>query len=419
MSSAIVPTPGLNTTSSTPVTAPADNTVSWQSIFFGLAALALNSMTQRSYFDESLPANSMIFAMRSSPFVCIADLIEAFVVIILYFVQKRSVNVSSSDDTAIEGDATRLGAFAEVIGSKKSRGRPWVMLVLFVGTSTQAVKILGSKCLIWTKIWTVSYVTSYIALALIEVSPARVTDQIAMIGKYRIRLEAMRTFRTTLHVTAMIIHALCFFWTSYQLVHLDISMLFEYSAFLSLWALLIRLPAMIETVIVAMTIFSPLWLLIIPIFMLVIRIYQVMTRLESDRQHNQSRRLLRHLALTACIWLCRIVIFLCYVISFGILMFSVIVYRKFRMHVAEIFVQGLSNTLIAGFPCLVFFHYLISKRVELPKAEDLLYVDCEDSWNKARLVTFAFMNFVIGLLYYCVRYNPQGTVKPAWTERLG
>jgi len=35
------------------------------------------------------------------------------------------------------------------------------------------------------------------------------------------------------------------------------------------------------------------------------------------------------------------------------------------------------------------------------------------------LLIFAFSNFLLSLLYYCIRYDSQGTFKPSWTDRLG
>jgi hypothetical protein len=35
------------------------------------------------------------------------------------------------------------------------------------------------------------------------------------------------------------------------------------------------------------------------------------------------------------------------------------------------------------------------------------------------LVVFASWNFIQTLLYYCIRYDSQGTIKPPWTDNLG
>jgi len=39
--------------------------------------------------------------------------------------------------------------------------------------------------------------------------------------------------------------------------------------------------------------------------------------------------------------------------------------------------------------------------------------------RKGMLVIFACWNFLEAFLYYRFRFDPQGTVKPAWTDHLG
>lgn len=65
-----------NGTASLPPTPPSP--VSWQSALWGLIALSLNAQTQRSAADHFHSSDSLSPA-RSSPFICLADIIVAIV----------------------------------------------------------------------------------------------------------------------------------------------------------------------------------------------------------------------------------------------------------------------------------------------------------------------------------------------------
>lgn len=43
----------------------------------------------------------------------------------------------------------------------------------------------------------------------------------------------------------------------------------------------------------------------------------------------------------------------------------------------------------------------------------------EDQIRRVLSITFALANLLFATLYYCILYDPTGTVKPSWTELLG
>lgn len=74
------PNQSLSTTATTPIASGAE--VSWQSVLWGLVALSLNAMTQRSGADRS-PSSDPLSPARTSPFICIAEM----VVLILWLIK--------------------------------------------------------------------------------------------------------------------------------------------------------------------------------------------------------------------------------------------------------------------------------------------------------------------------------------------
>ena len=67
------------TTNPTGSLAPSPSSpVSWQSALWGLIALSLNAQTQRSAADH-FPSSDSLSPARSSPFICLADIIVAVI----------------------------------------------------------------------------------------------------------------------------------------------------------------------------------------------------------------------------------------------------------------------------------------------------------------------------------------------------
>ncbi|KAH6722641.1 hypothetical protein BKA61DRAFT_179465 [Leptodontidium sp. MPI-SDFR-AT-0119] len=427
MSTPAFPDPIANVTlpASTTTTTPSDNSVSWQSIFFGLAALALNAMTQRSYLDASFSATSVLFAMRSSPFVCIADLIEVAFVAGFHFAQRQSCHgrLPLGSWTDPHPDVGILAIEDEGVGEASSRtvaqSHPWVVLILFVGTSTQAVKIFGFEGVLWAKLWAASYLLSYMAVALLPMLLQPDQSSEPIIGRYRIRRSAIVSSRAVLHFFALATHAFFFWWTAYQLVHLDLSVLQQHPVPVGFWGYLIRVPFIGASAIGALAVFSPLWIFILPFVWTVFTLLRVLVDLQREQRDMGHQSFRGRYQLTARILLCHTGIIFSVLVGMAIFMCSVATFMDFRLHAADVVAQGLSLTIFFGIPCLAFIQYLIYGEFRQSGIVPLLSYRSSDSWNQAYLITFAVMNFGIAILYYSIRYDPLGTIKPGWTENLG
>lgn len=138
-------TNGTNTT----LASAADNQVSWQSALWGLIALSLGAMTQRSGADR-FPSSDALSPVRTSPFICGADIIVAS---IWLFNGKR---IGLGFGSALHWSRQEMGLIRGSADRELVQGIPVVTISLFVlGPLPQAIKMFGMTGLPWTKLWAV------------------------------------------------------------------------------------------------------------------------------------------------------------------------------------------------------------------------------------------------------------------------
>lgn len=148
---------------STPTPTPEEsNEVGWQSIFWSLFTLALLVMTQPSVLDDGFQQSSMLFPARASPFVCITDILEVLVHLIYEFLTRKSLRTAAFL-VCLRRQQDRHGP--EELEKSVLRLHPKASVVLFLGISTQVVKIYAFQGIFWAKIIVTIYLVSYIVLA--------------------------------------------------------------------------------------------------------------------------------------------------------------------------------------------------------------------------------------------------------------
>ncbi|OBT53115.1 hypothetical protein VE04_08446 [Pseudogymnoascus sp. 24MN13] len=143
------------------------NQVSWQTAFFGLVPLALNAMTQPSSLDFNLPESSLLFAARSSPFICVADALEVLISLCFYIYQEGSIYEAARLVNWRIARA-RLGSGVLELEASAVEKHPKTFIFLFLATLLPAVKYLGMQGLHWTKVWAGIYICSYVVLAIVR-----------------------------------------------------------------------------------------------------------------------------------------------------------------------------------------------------------------------------------------------------------
>lgn len=137
--------------------------VSWQSAFWGLVTIALNTMVQPSGEVLGLPSRSG-FVLRSSPLVCVLDTIHTITVFIKHVsllkfpraAARKVLRDRFPDDGSPTDSLTQF------------RDNTVVRLLAFVlSTSTGVVKIYGMHNVPWTKIWASMLWSDFLMLELL------------------------------------------------------------------------------------------------------------------------------------------------------------------------------------------------------------------------------------------------------------
>ena len=153
----------LREQSDSPAAASALNEVSWQSAFWALVPIALNSMTQPCGEIFGLPSRYS-FALRCSPIICAFDaLAVACSFAYLMVVQKRSPRAASRRIVAYRfrdvANHSGTGSLEDLKNNTTFR------LVLFVlGALPQIIKLYGVHGLLWTKVWATMFLASFVLL---------------------------------------------------------------------------------------------------------------------------------------------------------------------------------------------------------------------------------------------------------------
>lgn len=133
----------------------ADPQVSKPSALWGLIALSLNAMTQRSGADY-FPSSDSLSPARSSLFVCIADMLVA--VLWLFRRVKRGLGVKGS----LFWYRKEMGLLRKKSDRQLIQGTPAVTVCFFLlEPLPQAIKIFGSSGLRWTKVWAVIFFVAW------------------------------------------------------------------------------------------------------------------------------------------------------------------------------------------------------------------------------------------------------------------
>lgn len=158
----------INTIAQDPAPMASANEVSWQSAYFALPALAMNSMLQPAGrvcgFDPSLR-----IYLRSSPIVCAMDTIFILVRFAFYAHHRHSVRWSaraiiSARSLVDEGHSLETAVNEDPnIGRLLSleRNAYLLYLALGVGVITQFVKLMACSGVPWTQVWGCFYVVSF------------------------------------------------------------------------------------------------------------------------------------------------------------------------------------------------------------------------------------------------------------------
>lgn len=150
--------------------------VSWQSIFWALVPLALNTMVQPTGQTLGLPKRYALM-LRSSPIVCVVDCALVLIILIHFIWQGSSVSTAVRQLTVSRFQGS-TGAITRDNSLSGLLENPWLRLFLFVGgTLPQTIKLYGLHGVPWTKAVASMYLIPTLIFELIAFIDRRNQDQ--------------------------------------------------------------------------------------------------------------------------------------------------------------------------------------------------------------------------------------------------
>jgi hypothetical protein len=141
--------------------------VSWQSAFWALVPLALNSMLQPTGPKTTYSGIGSL-ALRASPIICATDALTSLfqILSLMKFQQKPYRNLPlrrAAKVWLLTRSEPTLGEETPV------EALQWVRLLVFIfGTLSQGVKLFACQGIPWTQTWGYLYVTSFAIFTILE-----------------------------------------------------------------------------------------------------------------------------------------------------------------------------------------------------------------------------------------------------------
>ncbi|KAF2680492.1 hypothetical protein K458DRAFT_91953 [Lentithecium fluviatile CBS 122367] len=350
-----------------------ESLVSWQSAFWGLLPLALNSMLQPAgsiaYFSLTRS-----FILRISPIICAADAISSLCLIACYM--------------SIPGVSLGYAAKAWLLQRSANprmplEASPTLRLIAFIlGTFSQSMKLFSCKGIPWTQAWAYLYVGSFVAMEVATLVARSIGDVEFQNSAPRELLNCctnpvpprfVRTVREIPITLARCSHVVFALWALFILIRLPATSkeLGQYDQLAS-WP---NLPWW-------------RWLLVIPGFVYVIFVF--------------------------------IIAFVVMFASYPILALGGpnytdrFLFWAYDEHIVDgaAFIVSILTLWVTVFLMAILVNYLKRQRLEHQHRPALKDEDSD-------IAFYLIITPVVTLLWYAERYNPAETLKPEWTNNLG
>ena len=140
-------------------TTQSNNTLSWQSVFWAVVPIALNSMSQPSGRILGYP-RTYNFALRCSPVVCAASALDSLAQLAVFTIRERSLSTAlqkSIDRRFEDTHGDEDGSFQSLRENTIFR----IVLFLF-GAVPQLIKVYASSGVPWTQTLGTAYLAPFI-----------------------------------------------------------------------------------------------------------------------------------------------------------------------------------------------------------------------------------------------------------------
>jgi hypothetical protein len=369
-------------------------------------------MTQPSSLDAPFSQSSLLFATRSSPFVCLADALEIITSLVIHVLRGKPPRQAALL-VNWQRARHRLGEDVEELEDIPAEKHPWGFVILLVAAVLQAAKIIGFKGVFWTKAWAVVYLSSYVVIAGVGFLAPKDwrDDRPPELGLSRRSYLTFKALSQVLLWAALGAHFVCCSWILDRIIVEDSNTG--------------RIPFWYAYTPVAVQSMTSAWLAIMLAGLIssapVLFLGWLMTVFDNDNDVNDwgeftwNTRPVVMVGLMSLIflggigWLCSF--------AYLFIRFSVI-FLKFDVLNESLFLalaRGSINLLlyIELFWLTKGFLVLLAASIPLLKRLNTLVN------SHGYLVVFACWNFIQALLYYSHRYDSKGTIKPPWTDSLG
>ena len=414
------------------------------SALWALIALAINAMTQRSGADR-IPSSDVLSPARSSPFVCLADVI----IVVLWLVHGRRRALG------VKGSMYWYRKEMELLREKSDRqliqGIPAVTIFFFIlGPLPQAIKALGATGLYWTKVWAALFLVPWCVEVFVRFSSGLPQSTTVDMADRGLRSEArfLRKVSLMVHQVAFVTQYCIWLWTVIILSQSETFrkiLAFPVSIFLGFLYIMFFFTAAIPVVLrdslelpslcwyPFLIVFEGLW---VAIFIWSIQRVRNWVEIASEALAFAPGIVLFSGVILIFSWVCTaLLIYLDYaLVQLGRSSHDSALpgnalsspeagtrqdddsstnLTPSRSSTEDVtnanaskfwkFAEGCSNAL-AKRVCIFAFHSRDTS---------------EDQIRRVLSIAFAVGNLFFATLYYGIKYDSKGTVKPSWTELLG
>lgn len=382
--------------------------VSWYSIFWALFALAVNSMSQPSILDNYIPASNLLFPAHSSPIACVADAGDALLDLFIQLIFGEKIRKAAAN-ILWRRARDRIGSTIEVVEETTPEKFTVATAIIFIGPLSQAIKLYGCEGILWAKVIATMYLSSYLVLTLLTFlaspnwrsSPPILTPLKSSTSQ---RLVVYKQLSVQIGITFLVIQPLLYFWFIDGIIQRSASASGEPTSprttIESYYSTSMSIPGSF------LWTFGLFLAFMVPFNTLLIGGSVIVRGILAPDTET------RLCYFGAFITVVPALVTFCYTTYPSVAQFANLIYipHTGRNHLG-LFAVGLLAILVV---VLV----VIDQRIWIKRRVPFLqqwFVKDSTVW----LVAFAVFN-VSFLLFYLVKgYDSTGTVKPAWTDRLG
>jgi hypothetical protein len=393
--------------------APASSQVSWQTAYWTLIPLAVNTMAQPSGRILSLPAKYRTY-LRCSPLICAADCLSIFIHLALYFSSFPPKDAIRLLTTERFGDNEKAAEGIQAI--EKLTFIRWLFFVF--GTLGPGVKLMAMEGVPWTKAWGAMFLLSFLIVeALVVLSwiygphePVPESHAEDMLLHFKSKLEKADM---GLLVGSGLSYAWVLAWVVTDIhnssVHQPMGVS---SARLPFWFTPFQTLLDIQIIVLV--------LLILPVFvsLVIIVVWLINCFFHQFFNPNSSGKCENFVV-------CFYFLFVLATFSFGGF-FSAVLFMD------SLITWGFFTVLVC--PGLIVYGFLQSYAERWPRLAGSVFITWESeaevrgmdrdvTGDPPDLTLLCFMMFlytmILCVIWYWYRYNPEGTVNREWTGVFG